>query len=328
MIVLMGGSGSTGSSLLKNILNRHPSIFAGEESNYFCKRELYLNFTKNKKRIPHRGILGLKNFGWHIYNGIDLVDNHNPITNEELYNLIDQSDTFAALSQSLKEHFTSERKEQIWLEKTPANASSFSTFLSHFPEGKVIHITRHPLDTIASLISRGYDLFYATGIYLINTASAMNVMNHERSLLVQYENLIQNSEREINRICDFLGVERDLTILKSKQENVPNSKLDGWTYDETENIGKKSIGRFEQLNPQTKSDIIHAINTIKVSPQGCRLFDINLTSIPEIARSLNYSLPLIQTEAAKSLKKSMYFDRLRRMFRGYKTGFTYPLTIQ
>ena len=56
MQVVMGGSGSTGSSLLKNILNRHPDIFSGEETEFFAKKmikilESYLDFVNVRSVI-------------------------------------------------------------------------------------------------------------------------------------------------------------------------------------------------------------------------------------------------------------------------------------
>ena len=94
MVVLMGGSGSTGSSLLKNILNRHTKIYAGEESNLFCKKELYADFNNSKHRITKRGLFGLKNHGWHIYNGIDFVNNDYPISNAQIIEIAIKSHSF------------------------------------------------------------------------------------------------------------------------------------------------------------------------------------------------------------------------------------------
>ncbi len=70
--VIMGGSGSTGSSLLKNILNRNSKIFAGTETSLFCKKGIYFNWSSAKSRLLKRGVRGLRNFGFHIYNGTDL----------------------------------------------------------------------------------------------------------------------------------------------------------------------------------------------------------------------------------------------------------------
>ena len=68
MQVIMGGSGSTGSSLLKNIMNRHQEIFAGGETAFFAKKMIYDNWLKARSRILKRKLFGLRNFGWHIYN--------------------------------------------------------------------------------------------------------------------------------------------------------------------------------------------------------------------------------------------------------------------
>ena len=327
MIVLMGGSGSTGSSLLKNILNRHPSIFAGEESNFFCKHELYDDFEKHKHRINLRKISGLKNFGWHIYNGIDLINNHYPINSEELNSFIDESDSFHQLSHKLQKHFSKQDNQTIWLEKTPANASSFDKFLNCFPDGKVIHITRDPLDTIASLTRRGYNLYYAVCIYLINTASGLNVSGNNRAMLVKYEDLIYDAESEITKICNFLEIEPITSILKSKNESVPNSKLDGWTYDETENIGKKSIGKFQQLTESAQEEILAAIEAIRISSIGVKEYNVSHKTIQDIALELNYTVPSPKSKPSNKIIQYRIMDQFRRIIRGYKSGLKYPITI-
>ena len=99
MQVIMGGSGSTGSSLLKNILNRHHDIFSGGETAFFAKKMIYEKWKKARPRVLKRKLFGLRNHGWHIYNGTDLL--------QQEY-LWDEVDLEAALmtSSSLKE-FTS-----------------------------------------------------------------------------------------------------------------------------------------------------------------------------------------------------------------------------
>ena len=88
MRMLIGGSGSTGSSLLKNILSRHPEIFAGSETSLFTKRELYYNYSMHKWRILKSFPLGLKSHTFHMYNGADLIHNEYGHSIESIKKLI------------------------------------------------------------------------------------------------------------------------------------------------------------------------------------------------------------------------------------------------
>ena len=74
MAVLIGGSGSTGSSLLRTILNRHPLIFSGSELNFFNKKQLYYNWNKYKTRVlTKNNFYCLYTTGWFPYKSTALL---------------------------------------------------------------------------------------------------------------------------------------------------------------------------------------------------------------------------------------------------------------
>ena len=134
MSIIMGGSGSTGSSLVKNILNRHPDIFAGEETSFFAKKNIYQNWDKVKKRITSRGIRGLRNHGFHLYNGTDLSENEYLNDQFEIQEMASSSESLAAFCSEYYRKPLSQTEARLWLEKTPANAACFDFFLDHFKE--------------------------------------------------------------------------------------------------------------------------------------------------------------------------------------------------
>ena len=329
MIVLMGGSGSTGSSLTKNILNRHPFIFAGEETNLFCKPALYSHFQDKKEQILRRGINGLPNKGWHLYRGVDLFQPTYDIDLKQYEKILNRATSFKEFANLLEWHFLLKNQQKIWLEKTPANAAMFTQFLSTFEEGKVVHMCRHPLDTIASLIERGYNLYYAIGIYLLNTGAGLATKDDERSLNVKYEDIVTSPKQTIENVCNFLGVEYFEHMTNAQNENIATTQLEGWKYDETGEIGQGSVGRFQQLKEGQKSDILYAIQHVHVNEVGQKYYGIQHTTIAEIAKNLGYTIPDQEKKGSKiKLKLAKQKDRLIRIGRMYKTGFQYPLSIQ
>lgn len=329
MIVLMGGSGSTGSSLLKNILNRHPAIFAGEESNLFCKKGLYSDFNKNKSKIGQRGISGLKNHGWHIYNGVDLFTSEYNFGKRELDQFTDRSNNFRAFGNLVEWHLTQDKQKTIWIEKTPANACNFGDFLDEFPKGKVIHITRDPLDTIASLVGRGYSTYYAVGIYLINTASGLTHQQSPRSITVKYEDLVQSPKATLTSLCQYLEIPFYDYILQSHNESIEVSQLEGWNYDETQAIGKGSIGRFMKLPQQQREQIRAFASALTISRAGIKRYGTKHNTIGEIASALGYTWEQYPTKGYKfSMLKSKAKDKSQRISRSYPTGLSYPIKIK
>lgn len=329
MQIIMGGSGSTGSSLLKNILNRHHDIFSGGETAFFAKKMIYDDWKKARSRVLKKKFFGLRNHGWHIYNGTDLLQNEYLWEKSDLDALLSKSDSLEQFTSSFYSKPMELKGANMWLEKTPANSACFSSFLSTFIDGKIIHIVRNPFDTIASLQNRGIDLYYAVGIYLLNTACGLSVRNSDRVYTLKYEDLIQNSMTTVQGICDFLNIKYHDYMLEPQGEMVDKPKLSGWKYDETKAIGKGSVGRFNHMDEETQNAILEAVNMIHVNEKGKGYYNIQINNVNEICASLGYDFyELGKSSTFKNLKQQQNKDRLNRISRGYPTGFYYPIDIR
>ena len=329
MQIIMGGSGSTGSSLLKNILNRHPEIFSGEETTFFAKKMIYDDWNKARKRVLKKKFWGLRNHGWHLFNGTKLLHQEYLWNEDDLEELLKCSNTLVEFTNSFYQRPLERKGASAWLEKTPANAACFTSFLNAFDNGKVIHMVRNPLDTIASLQNRGYDLYYAVGIYLLNTACGITVEDSNRSITIKYEDLIHNPEETVRNLCRFLEISFEYSMLVPQGEVVQQPQLKGWQYDETAAIGKGSIGRFNKLSEEAQNQILEAINLIYINPRGKDYYNTEITSIREICEVLDYNFYQVGSSSSLKLLSSLRNqDRLKRVLRGYPTGFYYPLNIK
>ncbi len=329
MSVIMGGSGSTGSSLVKNILNRHSDVFAGEETSFFAKQLIYNDWSKAKKRITKRKLKGLKNMGYHIYNGTDLEQSEYGHSKTEIEILANQSETLLEFCDRFYHPALTQSSAKLWMEKTPANSACFSLFLDQFEKGKVIHMLRNPYDSIASLWSRGYDLHYSVGIYLLNTSSGISASsNKERYHEIKYEDVVQRPSETISKVCSFLEIEYNSEMLTSKDEKIEVSQLSGWNYDETANIGTKALGRFDRLQEEKRIQLLEAVSMIKVSDAGKKYNNIEYVNIRDICKTLDYKFYEIDSSDTHSnLKKELRKDRFERLKRGYATGIHYPLAL-
>ena len=189
-------------------------------------------------------------------------------------------------------------------------------------------MVRNPYDTIASLVSRGFNLYYAVGIYLLNTACGLNKSYPDRLHTVTYENLIGNPEETVQDICTFLGIAFDSKMLEPQGEIVKNSQLEGWKYDETKAIGKGSVGRFNKLSKESQQEIIEAVNLISISNRGRIYYNTEIVNIEQICEQLDYDFHKIdKTTSYKALRNLKFKDQFVRIRRGYATGFKYPLEI-
>jgi len=97
----------------------------------------------------------------------------------------------------------------------------------------------------------------------------------------------------------FIGEEAKATTeLRDKV-----TKLEGWNYDETENIQKGSVGRFDLLNKETQDEILYYVRHLHFENER----NLKVKCIKDICAKLNYDFiePQfeIQSNPTKELKK-------------------------
>jgi len=326
-MILAGGSGSTGSSLLQAILNRCPDLLAGQETCLFIYPHLFEKWPRYKNFLLRRGVLGVKSTGWSVRNGADLLHEDYGWEREELELAIRQSGTF----KTFVHRFFQKPLERIgavaWVEKTPQNACSFQFFLREFPEGKVIHTVRDPYDTMASLLARGFDAFDAAGYYVYHTAAALSANRHERYFQISYEDLTTGPEAAVRPLFGFLGLPFDPAVLSPGEDELANPlKLEGWNHSERGPIEKSSVGRFAQLPEPRQQEIIAALNVFKISGLHLKKYGIRFSDCRSICQELGYGYR--ETDQAPFLRQFRQWrrrDMLRRTFRLHPTHFlNYP----
>ena len=320
-MILMGGSGSTGSSLLKNILGRHPKIFGSQETSLFAKAESYSNWERVQKRIFNKKWTGLKNYGFHRYDRIDFDANELGWALEDIQDLAWNTDDVVEFANALFSKVAPEDQSIQWLEKTPANACCFQFFVQKFPNGKILHTVRDPLDTIGSLVARGQSPYYAASVYLCNTAAALGQRHHTAYHEVKYEELVFNPEDTLRAICDFFGISFHEKMLTPGQEkHLESTTMEGWHYDETEKVQTGAVNRFYNLPTHLQKEILVMITSLSLSDLGAVKYQTDITNILQIALFYEYSLPDLPTPTRDELsatRKRLQREHLSRRLRGY-----------
>jgi len=195
-LIFVGGAPRSGTTLVQNILDSHPAICGGPE---------FLHI---------RDILALRN---KLHGSID----------RELIDLFCSPDDVDRYISSLIENLLlplADKNECKFLsEKTPENALVFPELISLFSEARFIHVVRDPRATISSLLQvqkRPKSKVKKPPKHTVSVHAAIRYTKEclssgfsgskiapERVLIVVYEQLITESERETKRICEFLGLE-------------------------------------------------------------------------------------------------------------------------
>ncbi|MEM1220939.1 MAG: sulfotransferase, partial [Bacteroidota bacterium] len=226
----MGGSPSTGSSVLVNILNRHSKLCAGPETYVFMHPKLYRDWATYAPALQRRRLLNhLCSEGWFVLHGTILAHSFYQWTPAELSALAKKSKTLTAFATAYFGKVRKAQGAQRWVEKSPSNVVAFPHFLDAFPQGQVIHTVRNPFDTMASLHRRGLSAYYAAGAYLTNNALALRCKDHTRYFRVDYEALVEQPRESLNPLLRFLDLDWEDTLLETEKQEV---RMEGWKNQE------------------------------------------------------------------------------------------------
>ena len=104
--ILIGGSGSTGSTLLATILNRHPEIAIGPELSLFNKPKLYqISYEIFRDNLDRYLTTGTSTRGWHLYWSTMREIKHFGWDNDSLLKLSKECNSAREFSDGFFDHF-------------------------------------------------------------------------------------------------------------------------------------------------------------------------------------------------------------------------------
>jgi hypothetical protein len=159
------------------------------------------------------------------------------IERERLERKILESDrSERALFTIMMEVFAEYKGKPIMGEKTPAHVRYMPTLMDWFPDGRAIHMLRDPRAVFVSELARRkklavtfpykqlsrvgflFKLFVILQTMLawresVTLLARYQALYPERYYLQKFEDLVTDPDREIRRLCDFLGVEFQAPML-------------------------------------------------------------------------------------------------------------------
>lgn len=108
----------------------------------------------------------------------------------------------------------------IWADKSPAYIRHVPLMLKHFPTARILHIVRDVRDHCVSMRNAwGKDIRRSAWRWGqdVLTAHRHCVNMPERCLEVKFEELLQQPDLQMRRICQFLGLEFTVDLAQLKQ---------------------------------------------------------------------------------------------------------------
>jgi hypothetical protein len=238
--VFVGGCGRSGTTLVKEILNRHPAIACGPETSMFG--------------LPFN------------------PDNIGPIwglSTEDLRDEARRSSNLVEFAQRFYSRFAEAENKRRWADKTPNNIRSISQILTWFPRGMFIHIVRDGRDVACSLrhhpservvggrvvpVKSNNPISRCAQRWLADTSRGLAFDAHPRVMRINYEDLVQQPESTTRKLCEFIGEPFDARMLEAPAQRalsrpgevLNNSNAKG-------RIDSSSIGRWRRdLDPDER----------------------------------------------------------------------------
>lgn len=253
--ILIGGLQRSGTSLVRAIVGSHSriSIF-----------QLDLEFWTKFYRIYGRRPLTLKEKQRLIRDVIKHPKHQNTdirFSESDFTDSLDFSskDFFFDFYESFLSKYSQRTKGDLVGLKTPENEFLSKMLLEKYPKLKFIQVLRNPLDAAVSLTKIKKDSWGGSVNYFahirkwkesISIAESNLQAFPDRYLLVKYEDLLNDPQVEVKRICTFLEIEFENEMLEMKGHP-------GWTgsnssfgaENSSDGINLNAMKRFQENLP-------------------------------------------------------------------------------
>lgn len=224
-VFFIGGSGRSGTTLLRMMLGAHSKLYSGPELNAH---------TNTLFRLSEYAYLPKKSFRLFAPPTITRLAQKFSMPEQNIRNLVNASSCLPDFMDRLLTSCAEREGKTYWLEKSPANVKFLPFIFRNFPKAKFVHVIRDGRDTICSL--RSYKSFTyengmrqksviqnslgkATAFWHADVLSGLQFRGHPRYLEIRYEDLVRNPEQTLRDVCTFYGIPFEPALLKHHNKN-------------------------------------------------------------------------------------------------------------
>jgi hypothetical protein len=233
------GAPRSGTTLLRNMLNRHPLLAVCGETRFYhylyARRRAFgdLGNLKNRRRLVEEYLSTERVQRL----GIDL-----PGLGERLMR---EAIGYRELFTSVLEYYAESQGKPRYGEKTPHHALFTETLCEWFPGANILHLVRDPRDVVASLqrmVWAPNSIVANAQVWLDCNLGARRSSHRPEYLLIRYEKLVAEPEQELSRICAFLGCEFAPQMLVPDTQSDVNRRVRAHQKD----INMERLGKWQE----------------------------------------------------------------------------------
>ncbi|MBI4219107.1 MAG: sulfotransferase [Chloroflexi bacterium] len=209
------GCARSGTTLLQAMVSSHPRIFSFPESHFFCRA------VPRRRRYRLLGLVDRRSAQAVLAELTGLVGK------PELVDRIPaRSPMFRAYARAFVEIVDAAaimNRRDMWVEKTPHHVDFVSTITAWVPSARFLHILRDGRDVVASQVDAqredpaywgNWSLERLVELWNLDVGKSLAHRGEPDHLFVSYEALIASPERELRRVCEFLDIEFDPSMLE------------------------------------------------------------------------------------------------------------------
>jgi len=244
-MIFAGGCPRSGTTLLQRVIGAHADVFSDQEFQFLPSHIVQLRQTMAASIDA---------------GNIDRIVDHDGL-----------NDAFRDFLASIFHKKLSETKATYFCEKTPSNALVIPEILRLFPAATFVLILRDPRDVVNSF--KGVRQRYLSKSlrpprFVRSVAASVEELNKylyeslkaartdSRVLTVYYEDLVENPEVTVRKICDHTGLTftPDMLNLDDRGANVPSRKSGLWYPKQALSSGIRKEGVITNQNLLTETE--------------------------------------------------------------------------
>lgn len=214
--IFIVGSPRSGTTLLRNMLNRHPAIAICRATDYYhyvyLRRKSFgdLSDAGNRRRLV-KEFLGLQRIQ-RMQVDLEALE---PI-------LLREGVSYPAFFACLWRYYAQVHGKRRCGEKNARHAMFTETLCEWYPGAHILHLVRDPRDVVASLLRMPFaphNVIGAARMWLAHNLAALRSSGRPQYLAVRYEQLVTDPESELKRICSFVGEDYSPAMLIPNQDS-------------------------------------------------------------------------------------------------------------
>ncbi|MEM9886775.1 MAG: sulfotransferase [Bacteroidota bacterium] len=217
-MLLIIGVPRSGTTLLSVMLNNHSEIFIDDQT---VSKRIVLLYKKYDRYYLAKDQLSER-----FLNIVDKDDKKNRI-----YSLLNGREIINDISYTLDKAVKRKAKKNgalILGDKSPLIIELLPYFINLFPESKIVFITRDARANVMSLVKRQYmDIQLAAQMWKdwnIKGLAYKEWLGKDKICQISYEGLVKYTEQELLKICNFLNIDFETSMLDLSKSEATQKK--------------------------------------------------------------------------------------------------------